>query len=153
MNGYDVCERLTTKTNIVNMTASELRELLATPEYLTVPIVVETVSYEDRKKIALYESVNNFGSDVACLFEDLCEELHRVPTQQEYTDRGILVTENWWISELQRKDSMLRGLQFEGCILQAVRNRLSRGYLSLVNEIYTVALLKELYPNAKVIIQ
>lgn len=142
---------ITDKSIVIEITANNLREILSSEEYSTVPIVTESFTYEDKKKIALYENVNNFGSDIACLFEDLYVELERIPTQQEYIDKGIIVTEKWWINELCRKDSMLRGLQFEGCILQAVKNRLGRGYLSRISELYAIALLKEIYPDAKII--
>lgn len=145
------CEKLTTQRDGICMGASEIKELLARPEYSTVPIVRQDLSDEDRKKVMRYENINSFGAEVADLFEDLCDELHRIPTQQEYVDIGVELTEEWWIRETLKKNPYIRGLEFDNVIIQAVKNRQGRGYLSLVNEVHTVALLKEMYPDAKVI--
>lgn len=145
------CEKLTIERGGINMGASEIKELLARPEYSTVPAVKQNLSNEDRRKVARYEGINSFGAEIADLFEDLCDELHRIPTQKEYCDRGVELTEEWWIRETVKKNHLIRGLDFDNCIIQAVRNRQGRGYLSLVNEVHTVALLKEMYPEARVI--
>lgn len=145
------CEKLTIQRGGISMSASEIKELLARPEYSTVPTVKQNLSNEDRRKVARYEDINSFGAEIADLFEDLCDELHRMPTQKEYCDRGVELTEDWWIRETLKKNYLIRGLQFDDVIIQAVRNRQGRGYLSLVNEVHTVALLKEMYPEARII--
>lgn len=145
------CEKLTIQRDGISMSASEIKELLARPEYSTVPTVRQELSDEDRKKVMRYENINSFGAEVADLFEDLCDELHRIPTQQEYIDIGVELTEEWWIRETLKKNPYIRDLDFDSVIIQAVKNRQGRGYLSLVNEVHTVALLKEMYPDAKVI--
>lgn len=145
------CEKLTKQRGGISMSATEIKELLSRPEYAAVPIVKQQLSLEEANKVKQYENINSFGTEIADLFEDLCDELHRIPTQQEYIDRSVELTEEWWIRETLKRNPYIRGLDFEGCIIQAVKNRQGRGYLSHVNEVHTIALLKELYPEANVI--
>lgn len=145
------CEKLTKQRGGISMSATEIRELLSRPEYAAVPIVKQMLSPEEAERVKQYENINSFGTEVADLFEDLCDELHRIPTHKEYIDRAVELTEEWWIRETLKKNPYIRGLDFDGVIIQAVRNRQGRGYLSLVNEVHTVALLKEMYPEANII--
>lgn len=149
--GTTDCDKLTHKRESLNMSVRELEELLARPEYKAVILVKQDLSDKDRERVQRYENINSFGAEVADLFEDLCEELHRIPTHQEYIDRAVELTEEWWMKESLRGNTHIRGLVFDDVMKQAVRNRQGRGYLSLVNEVHTVALLKELYPSAKII--
>ena len=151
-NKANDCENLTKERAEINFTAEEIREILGRPEYATVPPTDRTkLTPEQSRNVGRYENINSFGAEVADLFEDLCEELHRIPTQKEFCDRGLELTEKWWITETLKKNPMIRGLQFDATIQQAVRDRQGRSYLSIVNEVYTAALLKEMYPEARVI--
>lgn len=145
------CEKLSKQRSGINMTAKEIRELISSPEYATIPIVRQQLSDEDWDRVKRYENINSFGAEVADLFEDLYDELHRIPTHREYIDRAVELTEEWWVRETLKGNPNIRGIKYDDVIKQAVANRQGRGYLSLVNEVYTVALLKELYPEAKVI--
>lgn len=145
------CEKLSKQRSGINMTAREIRELISSPAYSTIPTVRQELSDDDWKRVKRYEDINSFGAEVADLFEDLCDELHRIPTHREYIDRAVELTEEWWVRETLKGNPNIRGIKYDDVIKQAVANRQGRGYLSLVNEVYTVALLKELYPEAKVI--
>lgn len=145
------CEKLTKQRSGINMSATEIKELLSRPEYAAVPIVKQQLTPEEYDRVRQYENINSFGTEVADLFEDLCDELGRIPTHKEYIDRAVELTEEWWVRETLKRNPYIRGLEFDGVIIQAVKNRQGRGYLSLVNEVHTVALLKEMYPNAKII--
>lgn len=153
LNGREVtdCDKLTHQREEMFMSVRELEQLLARPEYKTVNLVRQELSDRDKERVQRYENINSFGAEVADLFEDLCEELHRIPTHQEYIDRAVELTEEWWMKETLKGNPHIRGLEFDEVMKQAVRNRQGRGYLSLVNEVHTVALLKELYPSAKII--
>lgn len=153
LNGREVtdCDKLTHQREEIFMSVRELEQLLARPEYKTVNLVRQELSDRDKERVQRYENINSFGAEVADLFEDLCEELHRIPTHQEYIDRAVELTEEWWMKETLKGNPHIRGLEFDEVMKQAVRNRQGRGYLSLVNEVHTVALLKELYPSAKII--
>lgn len=133
-------------------TIKEFENLISQPEYAT-------TKYLDRSKLAetdldavnRYENITSFGSDVADCFEDLMDELGRIPTQDEYVERGVDLTRQWWCEAILKHNQSVKGLDFEGAVVDACRDRLGRGYISMVNELHTQILLKEVYPKGKII--
>lgn len=144
---------LTKKRKAVNLPKStkEFEKLIGQAEY-------STKKYLDRSKLTdkelmavdAYENITSFGIDVADCFEDLLEELGRIPTQDEYVNRGVELT-SMWCEAILKHDNRVLGINFEGAVVDACKDRLGRGYISMVNELHTKLLLKEIYPKAKVI--
>ena len=148
-NDLDV---MTKERDILLLSVTDIEDMISRPEYATVPTAPRaTLSDKDIKDVQQFENINSFGAEVADLFEDLCDELHRIPTQAEYVDKGVELTEVWWMRAMLKHNPLIAGIKLEGAVLQACKDRLARGYLSLVNEVHTMALVKQLFPTARVI--
>lgn len=143
-------QKLTKERKSLEMTASEIRSLLLKPEYKTkYPVKIKWTPDESRR-VDFYENINSFGADVSDAFEDMCDELGRIPTQDEFVERTVELTREWLVREKFKRNPNAMNLVFDEVLVQAIKNRQGRGYLSIVSEMYTVALIKEMYTEAKV---
>lgn len=143
-------QKLTKERKSLEMTASEIRSLLLKPEYKAKYPVKINWTPDESKRVDFYENINSFGADVSDAFEDMCDELGRIPTQDEFVERTVELTREWLIREKLKRNPNAMNLVFDDVLVQAIKNRQGRGYLSIVSEMYTVALIKEMYPEAKV---
>lgn len=143
-------QKLTKERKSLEMTASEIRSLLLKPEYKAKYPVKINWTPDESKRVDFYENINSFGADVSDAFEDMCDELGRIPTQDEFVERTVELTREWLVREKLKRNPNAMNLVFDDVLVQAIKNRQGRGYLSIVSEMYTVALIKEMYPEAKV---
>ncbi len=146
------CDKLTKDRKKVMYSTQDIEELLCREEYATVPASARyNLTKEEHEKVNVYESVTSFGADIADLFEDLMEDLGRIPTQAEFIKKGVFLTKEWWAAQTLRRNYQIYGVSWDKTIEQACKDRLGRSYLSIVNELHTTYLLKELFPAAKII--
>lgn len=133
-------------------TAGELEALLRRKIYRTKTYLDgNNLKGADGVKYMRFNNINSLGASVGNCFEELVGRLKRIPTQKEYVDLGTELTASWWINAQLNRDYRIKGLSFDGVIVEACRERMARSYLSIINEIHTHLLLKELYPTAKII--
>lgn len=147
--------------NIYKMTIEEYKNMLEQEEYKAVNYPVH--SYGD-----MFEMLMDYG-DITSLFDDLVDELGRVPSQQEYINAGI---ERAKLFFTPRKDFGNGNIKYgditkgrtltvgkkqyqrshtfywhEEELQKAVKKRLSRTYPSLLVEVGVIIYMRELFPD------
>lgn len=134
---------------IYDMPLNELETLLNGPEYKSNIYPIHTHPN--------FERLNDYGS-IRTLFDDLTEELGRIPSQTEYVAAGTLRAQKFFtptvpgtteVTKRWGKKNMYSGtFDWNDPELQkAVNKRLSRTYPSFLVEYTTIVQLKTLYPG------
>lgn len=131
----------------LKLTAKELEDLLAKPEYKA----YKRLDYENLKqnKPELYDgvqkmdSVVSFGMDVINLFDTLMADLKRLPTQKEYIDAGLPICQRYW-EENKYTHEKINGYPFTAGVKLGCMDRLARTYTSKLVELHLELTLKDL---------
>lgn len=135
--------------SIEKMTSERLERILAKPEYQTQPFWDRNkLTPEEKAQVNQFESITSFGGSLANLFEDMMNQLGHIPTQKEYIEKGIGITQEWLIDN--RKHPKVKGLPFNQVVRKACAERLARTWVSNIVEIHTKLLIQETLPNHKV---
>ena len=129
---------------LLNLTADKLKETLAKPEY-TLNAWQLLTGKADKKIEETVERVSGFGVKMASAFEALCTELARVPTQTEFNEYCLVLAEDFW------KRSNPDGITWDSTVALAVTNRNYRCYISQIVELHAVLLLRELFPEWRIV--
>lgn len=135
-----------------NMTIQELETLLASPEYKQKQYDIHTHPH--------FERLNEYGG-IATLFDDMCDQLGRLPSQSEYIAAGLLRAESYFSPRKGKKPDVTKywgkndmysaTFNWNDLELQkAVKKRLSRSYPSYLAEYTTIIQLKQLYPTFQI---
>lgn len=139
------------------MNLEELEDLLSHPTYhlsynhYQIPQTQKQHWKLFRKDLWDYhlEIERNNRYNIAPLFDELTEALHRFPTQAEYIYIGLMrasYTQEEETGTNPVQDTEERAKLF----IQTLRNRLARTYVSNLIEEYTALQLLHLYPKAKI---
>lgn len=129
-----------------------IRELLGQDLYNIVEV--------EKVRNASFEALNYYG-EIFTVFDDLLKGLGRVPSQREYIQEYIWRAKAFFTDE-EKVDST-GGLwiafgttyhlfRWNEALVKAIINRAGRTYQSLLVEYTTAQQLKNIFPNAKVVI-
>lgn len=130
--------------SLLGLSADGLKETLAKPEYAVQPY--QKIEGKVNKGIeATVERVTGFGTKMGSAFEVLCNELARVPTQKEFNEYCLELVEEFW------RRNPPEGIQWDATVSTAVANRNYRCYISQIVELHCVLLLRELFPEWKIV--
>lgn len=127
--------------NHLGLTADELEETLAKPEYETVERAYDLQSRQQKSIAQVVERVTGFGTDMGSMFESCVLTLGRVPTQREFSDSCLPVAKEFW------DKAVPEGIAWDETVEAAVTNRNYRCYISQVVEIHLQLMLRELFPD------
>lgn len=143
--------------NIIDfMTIEELRELLESKEY----------KYRVAKKVnySAFEQLRSYGKGIATLFDDLIEDLGRIPTQDEFIRAGLVRCQEFFTDVSKVKNDGSRWFKINGeswfqanwwkdkKLRLACAERLSRTYPSKIVEVATQIQMRDLFPEVEVVI-
>lgn len=106
-----------------------------------------------------FEKLTSYG-DLANLFEELAEELGRVPTQTEYIKAGFERSKEYFqkkgedrwlpIGTYPNGKKIWHNFKWEEKLMRAIIQRLARSYPSHMVEYSTILTLLEKYPHYKI---
>lgn len=124
--------------------SKQLEELLSESQYK----VFKRVDYNGlpndlREGVFKAEAVTSFGKEALGLFDNLCNDLGRLPTQKEFVDKGLPLYEAYW-NKYQDSHKAINGHPFDKGAKLGCMNRLARNYISRVVETHLELLLKEM---------
>ena len=130
--------------SLLDLTADKLKQTLAKPEYAVQPYM--KIEGKVNKRIEeTVERVTGFGTKMGSAFEALCLTLARVPTQKEFNEYCLELAEEFW------SKNPPDGIQWDSVVETAVANRNHRCYVSQIVELHCVLLLRELFPEWKIV--
>src|SRR5579875_156901 len=122
----------------------ELEQLLAQPKYKAFKrLDYSTVQPELMDGVQKMDSIVSFGQEAIDLFDNLCLDLKRLPTQKEYIDAGMPIYEAFW-AEHQYTNPKINGYPWTKGVKLGVMDRMARTYSSKVVELHLELMLKEL---------
>ncbi|MCD4839745.1 hypothetical protein LRS37_12885 [Neobacillus sedimentimangrovi] len=138
-----------------NLTIEQYKQLISQPEYQMVQY--PWVGYEE------FEQLSSYGN-LAHLFEELTEQLGRVPTQTEYINEGLARSKAFFIGKAKpngdrwlpiQKDKNGKVLKWHNFkwderLEKAIVQRIARSYPSHMVEYSTILLLKSYFPQYKI---
>lgn len=127
---------------VLGYTVKSLEQTLALPEYaVTEPHRFD--SKKERQIVAGVEKLTGYGFKLSNMFEDMCRELRRVPTQAEFNAESLqYVAETW-----HDNPSNTECIEWSDTVEKAVVNRNLRTYIAQVNEFHFMLLVQELFPE------
>ncbi|MCM3639709.1 hypothetical protein M4D68_00930 [Priestia aryabhattai] len=128
----------------LNYTLAELEELLAQPDYraytrLNYSNVPEPLLDGVRKM----DNVVSFGQGIIDLFDNMVDRLGRLPSQKEYIDEGLPISQEFW-EENQHTHNKINGYPWTKGVKLGVMDRLARTYTSKLVELHLEIMLKDL---------
>ena len=124
----------------LGLTAEAIEDMLQQPEYQ----LMESVVIKGKKNLTIVEQVEKvtgYGEEMTNAFETLMRQYGRIPTQKEFHVHCQKIAEDFWI------ENQPNGIAFSDVVSSTITNRNLRTYLSQVNEIHCLLLLKELFPQ------
>lgn len=128
----------------LQITSDQLQELLNTAPYrafkrLDYQLVPEHLMDGVEKQ----DDVVTFGQELMYLFDNLAQQLGRLPTQKEYLEAGMPYTVAYW-KEHQYTNPKINGYPYTKGVELGCKDRIARTYSSKIIELQLELILKEL---------
>ncbi|WP_422406938.1 MULTISPECIES: hypothetical protein [Gammaproteobacteria] len=135
-----------------NMSIENFKEMIKKPEYKAVQMPF--------KPYPEFEALNFYGVDPS-LFEDLADQLGRIPTQTEYINKAYAQAVSYftdpkhyrdgisylnWMNKKTKKWNNNYPFKFDDRLKYSITQRASRTYPSLITEYSTILTLRSKFP-------
>lgn len=128
----------------LSLTASTLETVIQQPQY-ALQEAIRIEGKNNMKVVDAVERVTGFGGNMASMFEQLITELDRLPTQSEFNTACLNEVKKFWSRDNPE------GIKWDETVESTIINRNLRTYIAQVNELHCLLLLKELFPQWKVV--
>lgn len=128
----------------LDLTSKKLETIIADPTYG----IKEAIRIEGKgnlKIVDAVERVTGFGQEMASMFETLASQLGRIPTETEFNAACTKLVKAFWLKE--KPDGIVWGETVEATVI----NRNIRCYMAQINELHCLLLLRELFPEWKIV--
>lgn len=125
-------------------TVNELEAILDKPEYKAFKrLDYDSVQPALMDGVRKQDDIISFGQEAIDLFENLTNDLGRIPTQKEYIEASLPIHQTFW-EENQLTHNKINGYPFTKGVKLGIMDRIARNYTSRIVELHLELLLRDM---------